>query len=94
MPGHAWGMIGDAVSQGGRMQIDTTPMFARSFSLAGHVHRLVIEPVGPEGWEVREERDSEVLRSVRYTDWHRVERARSIFAIRASVLVDRGAAES
>jgi hypothetical protein len=28
------------------------------------------------GWEVREERDSEVVKQVRYFDWHRVERAR------------------
>lgn len=28
------------------------------------------------GWEVKEERDSEVVRRVYYQDWHRVERAR------------------
>ena len=27
------------------------------------------------GWEVREERNNEVVRSATYTDWHRVERA-------------------
>ena len=34
-----------------------------------------------EGWEVREERDSEVVRQAHYQDWHRVERARRSFAI-------------
>ena len=28
------------------------------------------------GWEVREERDSQVVRKAHYQDWHRVERAR------------------
>jgi hypothetical protein len=28
------------------------------------------------GWEVREERDSQVVKKVHYQDWHRVERAR------------------
>ena len=27
------------------------------------------------GWEVREERGGEVVRTSKYTDWHRVERA-------------------
>jgi hypothetical protein len=30
---------------------------------------------GPIGWEVREEREGQVVRSSHYTDWHRVERA-------------------
>jgi hypothetical protein len=30
---------------------------------------------GQRGWEVKEERDNEVVRRVTYTDWHRVERA-------------------
>lgn len=31
------------------------------------------------GWEVREEREGEVVRRVTYTDWHRVERALQVF---------------
>ena len=27
------------------------------------------------GWEIREERGGELIRSSKYTDWHRVERA-------------------
>ena len=33
------------------------------------------------GWEVREERDSKVVKKVHYQDWHRVERARRSIAI-------------
>ena len=29
-----------------------------------------------DGWEIQEERDSEVVKRVRVSDWHRVERAR------------------
>ena len=35
----------------------------------------------PTGWEVREERDNEVVKTVHYQDWHRVERARRSIAI-------------
>ena len=33
------------------------------------------------GWEVREERDSEVVKTQHFQDWHRVERARRSIAI-------------
>lgn len=33
------------------------------------------------GWEVREERDSKVVRNAHYQDWHRVERAQRRFTI-------------
>ncbi len=31
------------------------------------------------GWAVREERDSHIVRTITYTDWHRVERAMQRF---------------
>ena len=31
------------------------------------------------GWEVREEYQEQVIRSVTYSDWHRVERAMELF---------------
>lgn len=34
---------------------------------------------GQVGWRYIEERDSEVVREVTYTDWHRVERALQVF---------------
>ncbi len=42
------------------------------------------------GWEVREERDSEVVKRVRYHDWHRVERARRSIGIELDALRNKG----
>ncbi len=41
---------------------------------AGHIRRVTVIRSGV-GWEIREERDSQVVRTSRHTDWHRVERA-------------------
>ena len=43
-----------------------------------------------QGWEVREESDREVVRLVRYRDWHRVERARMRIDAEVLALEDRG----
>jgi hypothetical protein len=64
--------------------MDLNQMFTRELTQAGHVRRFTIRPAGGFGWEVREERDSQVVRRVRYDDWHRVERA--IVAMRQQVL--------
>jgi hypothetical protein len=42
------------------------------------------------GWEVREERDSKVVRQDHYRDWHRVERARRSIAMELDALRDKG----
>ena len=72
------------------MHTDMHPTFTTSLSNEGHVHRFVIGPASPNGWEVREEHDTEVIRAATYTDWHRVERARSVFSLRASLLREDG----
>ena len=54
-------------------------MFEWNLSNGGHTRRFLIESRGTEGWEVREEQDSAVVRAKLYDDWHRVERARSAF---------------
>ena len=41
---------------------------------SGHVRRVTVTRSGV-GWEIREERDSQVVRTSHHTDWHRVERA-------------------
>jgi hypothetical protein len=46
------------------------------------------------GWEVREERDSEVVRKVQLQDWHRVERARRSIAIELDDLRKQGWSEA
>ena len=42
------------------------------------------------GWEVREERDSKVVKTVSYHDWHRVERARRSIAMELDKLQSKG----
>ena len=42
------------------------------------------------GWEVREERDSQIVKRVRYKDWHRVERARRSIANQLDALRKKG----
>jgi hypothetical protein len=55
-------------------------MFSRERVESGHTLRFTITK-GPVGWDVREERDREVVREVTYTDWHRVERAMRVFEL-------------
>ena len=47
----------------------------------GHTRRFQIKALFATGWEVREEEDSHVVSSRVYNDWHRVERARSVFRV-------------
>ncbi len=42
------------------------------------------------GWEIREERDSQVVRTEHYRDWHRVERKRRSIAMELDALRDKG----
>jgi hypothetical protein len=65
-------------------------MFAKELKQAGHTKRFTISQAGAEGWEVREEQDSHILRQVFYQDWHRVERAAQIMAMRVSELQENG----
>jgi hypothetical protein len=46
----------------------------------GHTRRVVITR-GVVGWDVREERDSRVVRQITYRDWHRVERVMQAFEL-------------
>jgi hypothetical protein len=41
--------------------------------------RAITVAKSTEGWEVRETNNSTVVRSRKYTDWHRVERAVQVF---------------
>jgi hypothetical protein len=61
---------------------------------AGRTRRFTITNAATAGWEVREEQDSRVIWSMRYTDWHRVERARMAFAREAATLARAGWKES
>lgn len=63
--------------------------FVRNLSNQGQTRRYSIATTDG-GWEVREERDSEVVKQVRYHDWHRVERARRSISIELNALRDKG----
>lgn len=67
-----------------------TELFERNLSCDGHTRRFLIESKGAEGWEVREEQDSAVVRAKVYDDWHRVERARSVFQVEILTLTEQG----
>jgi hypothetical protein len=69
-------------------------MFAKELKQAGHTKRFTISEAGNAGWEVRVEQDSEVVRRVYYTDWHRVERAALVMSLQVSELEDKGWRES
>jgi hypothetical protein len=69
-------------------------MYLRMFKKAGQTRRFTITDAGNLGWEVREEQDSQIVWSIRYTDWHRVERARMTFAREAAALASAGWLES
>ena len=69
-------------------------MYKRTFRKAHQTWRFVITNTNGFGWEVREEQDSHVISRVRYTDWHRVERARMAFAAHALTLQSSGWMES
>ena len=43
-----------------------------------------------EGWELREERDSQLVRQAHLHDWHRVERATRVIAIEVDDLRTKG----
>jgi len=57
-------------------------MVTHELTESGHTKRFTITR-GAAGWDVTEERDSEVVRVVTYTDWHRVERAMQVFRLQA-----------
>ena len=65
-------------------------MFAKELTQAGHTKRFTISDGGTDGWEVRVEQDSRVIRRVHYTDWHRVERAVQILNLQVLELEENG----
>jgi hypothetical protein len=64
-------------------------MFSSELTQDGHTRRLTITR-SSAGWEVREEHDSRVVRTVNCSDWHRVERARQMFALENRLPLDAG----
>ena len=67
-------------------------MFCKSLRYAQQTRRYSIAATAT-GWEVREERNSEVVKKVQYQDWHRVERARRSITIELDALRSKGWSE-
>ena len=65
-------------------------MFAQELTNAGHVRRFEVRSEGADGWEMRVEEDSTVVRQKRITDWHRVERAISRLTLEIDELQSAG----
>ena len=65
-------------------------MYERSLRNAVHTRRFSIRPNLTAGWDIIEEFDSEILKRVSYSDWHRVERARAAFVQEAGRLCENG----
>lgn len=63
--------------------------FVKSVRKSEQTRRFSIAPIDA-GWEVREERDGEVVKRLKYRDWHRVEGARRSIAIELETLRDQG----
>jgi hypothetical protein len=61
-------------------------MFAKTLTHLGHTRQFTIRNLSGDGWEVHDEQDSRILRHVRYTDWHRVERALAAFELEVAGL--------
>jgi hypothetical protein len=56
---------------------------------SGHSHRFIVMS-DVNGWEVREEEDSRLIKRVHREDWHRVERDTRLFEMTARTLKGNG----
>ena len=65
-------------------------MYARTLRKNDQTRRFTIRESAGSGWEVREEEGERLLACITYTDWHRVERARTILDARAAGLKSAG----
>ena len=63
--------------------------FVKNLRYLEQTRRYSIAPTD-SGWEVREERDRQVVRREHYRDWHRVERARRSIANELAALRKKG----
>jgi len=71
------------------MTSSLAPLFVKQLRQAGKMVRFSVLAT-PGGWELLEEADSQIVRQVRVSDWHRVERARDMFSLKALSLQDNG----
>lgn len=72
------------------LRLNQLIMFNTELSYAGHSRRFVLGHLPLGGWELLIEEDHAVVSRVRYTDWHRVERALDAITRRVSELEASG----
>ncbi len=65
-------------------------MYAVSLHNATETRRFSIVDLGASGWQVLDQAGGQVVKQVLYDDWHRVERARAVFAAKVAVLRTMG----
>jgi hypothetical protein len=65
-------------------------MYRTELSYQGHSRHFIVSEAPLGGWELRIEEDHRVTKRVRYTDWHRVERALYDIACRVAELQTGG----
>lgn len=66
--------------------------FSKKVQLLDHtLHYSIVTT--DEGWELREERDSQLVRQMHFQDWHRVEFATRTIDIELNQLLDKGWSE-
>ncbi len=63
--------------------------FSKQLQYLDHTRRYSISATD-DGWEVREERDSQLVRQATYQDWHRVERATRAITLELDELRTKG----
>lgn len=80
----------ESVLGGPHMTSQESPVFTQQLAQAGHTIRFSISTTRAGGWEVKEESGTEVLKHVRLSDWHRVERAKEVFSLKALSLREAG----
>ena len=59
-------------------------MYTKELTQDGRTSRITIVR-DDKGWQASEEHDRRVVRTVHYTDWHRVERAIEVFSLEAEI---------
>ena len=65
-------------------------IFTRRLRSDHHTRSFVVDEAADRGWEIREERDNQVVKRTWMHDWHRVEGAMMRFAIEATDLQNAG----
>jgi len=65
-------------------------MYTKELKHGDQVRRFSIREAASEGWEVREEADSRLVKQTHIRDWHRLERARMRIDEQVTDLESRG----